>query len=84
MKGNIVVIIKENLEILFRPNSSVIITLWALVEVVVELFRRAGLLAFFALEPDAFRHVFFRLGGGGDALAQAFVPTHGTIGLIDC
>jgi hypothetical protein len=47
----------------------VIITLRAFVIVVVELLGGAGLLAFFALEPNAFRHIFFGLGGSGNTLA---------------
>lgn len=79
MQSDIIVIVKKNLEILLRADGCVVITLRAFVIIVVELFGRAGFLAFFALEPDTFRHIFFCLGGGGDAFAQAFVPTHETV-----
>jgi hypothetical protein len=40
------------------------------------LFGGAGFLAFFALEPNAFRHIFFGLGSRGNAFFQSFEPTH--------
>ena len=79
MKRCVILVVKQDLEVFFRADSRVLITLGAFIEVVVELLRRAGFLTFFALEPNAFRHIFLGLGGGGNAFAQAFVPTHGTI-----
>lgn len=81
-QGSVRVSVEQQIEIFFRADCGVVVALGAFVKIVPEFAGRAGLFAVLALKPNAFRHVFFRLGGGGNTFAQSFVPTHG-LSLID-